>query len=195
MQISKTLLVAFAGEKGAYSEDAILAFYGDVATLPCRHFSDVFKAVLQGRADAGVVPVENSQAGSVTDTYDLLLHYPLTIYGEVTLQIRHCLMALHGESIGTITTVMSHPQGLAQSEEFLKKLPNIKIVSETNTAASAKRIRDEKLKGYAAIASQRVASIYGLEILAGGIENIDSQSFILRCRIPLKHIETFFIIY
>jgi prephenate dehydratase len=166
----KMSLVAFAGEKGAYSEDAVVSFYGDVPTLPCRYFSDVFEAVLNCRANAGVVPVENSQAGSVTDTYDLLLHYPLEIYGEITLRIRHCLMALPGETIETITTVMSHPQGLVQSEEFLKKMPNVKIVSESNTAASAKKIRDENLKGYAAIASQRVAGIYGLEVLAEGIE-------------------------
>jgi prephenate dehydratase len=163
-------LIAFAGERGAYSEDAVFSFFGDVATLPCRYFSDVFEAVQKGKGNAGVVPVENSQAGSVADTYDLLLHYPLEIYGEITLRIRHCLMALPGETIETITTVMSHPQGLAQSEEFLKKMPNIKIVSETNTAASAKRIRDENLKGYAAIASRRVAGIYGLEVLAEGIE-------------------------
>ncbi len=162
--------VAFQGEKGAYSEDAVIAFYGDVATLPCRYFSDVFEAIQKNKADAGVVPVENSQAGSVADTYDLLLNYPLTIYGEVTLRVRHCLMALPGETIETIRTVLSHPQGLAQSEEFLKKLTNVKIVSETNTAASAKRIREENLKGYAAIASRRAAQIYGLEILAEGIE-------------------------
>ncbi|HAV10397.1 MAG TPA: prephenate dehydratase [Dehalococcoidia bacterium] len=162
--------VAFQGEKGAYSEDAVIAFFGDVAMVPYRYFSDVFDAVQRGKADAGVVPVENSQAGSVTDTYDLLLRYPLTIYGEVTLRVRHCLMALPCEKIETIKTVLSHPQGLAQSEEFLKKLTNIKIISETNTAASAKRIREENLKGYAAIASRRAALLYGLEILAEGIE-------------------------
>jgi len=162
--------VAFQGERGAYSEDAVITFFGEIAALPCHYFSDVFEAVHKGNADAGVVPVENSQAGSVTDNYDLLLRYPLTISGEIALRVHHCFMALPGEKIETITTVLSHPQGLAQSEEFLKKLPNIKIISETNTAASAKRIRDEQLKGYAAIASRRAALLYGLEILAEGIE-------------------------
>ena len=162
-------VIAFQGERGAYSEDAVIAFYGDVDLLTCRYFSDVFEAVLQSKADAGVVPVENSQAGSVTDTYDLLLTCPLTISGEIHLRIRHCLMALPGETLQSIATILSHPQALAQSERFLKTL-NVKIIPETNTAGSAKRIKEEKLLGYAAIASRRAAHIYDLEVLAEGIE-------------------------
>lgn len=164
------LQVAFQGERGAYGEDAVIQFFGNVTTLPCRYFSDVFEAVLKDRAKAGVVPVENSQAGSVADTYDLLLHYPLNIYGEITLRVHHCLMALPGESIETVKTILSHPQGIAQSENFIKNLKDVKILSETNTAASAKRIREENLIAHAAIASRRAAQLYGLQILAENIE-------------------------
>ena len=160
---------AFQGERGAFSEDAIITFFSDVETLPCRSFTDVFEAVLTDRVDFGAVPVENSQAGSINETYDLLLSYPLNIFGEINMRINHCLVALPGESLTGISMVYSHPQALAQCQEFLNKL-NIEIVPGYNTAGSAKRIKEEDIKGRAAVASRRAAQIYGLEILAADIE-------------------------
>lgn len=130
---------------------------------------DVFEAVLEGRVDFGVVPVENSQAGSINDTYDLLLSYPLNIFGEINLRIRHCLMALPGENLEGIKTVYSHPQALTQCEDFLRKLKT-EIVPTYDTAGSAKRIKEDGLRGCAAVASQRAARIYGLQVLAENIE-------------------------
>jgi len=161
--------VAFQGERGAFSEDAVITFFRDAEFLPCSYLSDVFEAVLTDRADFGVVPVENSQAGSINDTYDLLLSYPLNIFGEINLRIRHCLMALPGQSVDEIRTVYSHPQALAQCEEFLRKL-SAEVVPTYDTAGSAKRIEEEGLRRYAAVASRRAAQIYGLEILAEKIE-------------------------
>ena len=161
--------VAFQGERGAFSEDAVITFFRDAAFLPCRYLSDVFEAVLTGKADSGVVPVENSQAGSINDTYDLLLSYPLNILGEINLRISHCLMALPGQSLDEIRTVYSHPQALAQCEEFLRKL-SAEVVPTYDTAGSAKRIEEEGLRRYAAVASRRAAQIYELEILAEKIE-------------------------
>ena len=161
--------VAFQGERGAFSEDAVVTFFGDVELFPSRYIGDVFEAVLKDNVDFGVVPVENSQAGSINDTYDLLLSYPLNIFGEIHLRISHCLMALLGESLDEIKVVYSHPQALAQCEEFLRKL-RAEIMPTYDTAGSAKRIKESGLKGCAAVASKRAAQIYGLETLAEKIE-------------------------
>src|SRR4030042_1744352 len=156
---------AFQGEKGAFSEDAAITFFGDIDTITCKSFADVFDAVLKDRADFGVVPVENSQAGSINETYDLLLSCPLTIFGEVNLRVSHCLVALHGTTLADIRVVYSHPQAIAQSQEFVSKL-QVEIVPTYNTAGSAKKIKEEGVKSHAAIASRRAAHIYGLEIVA-----------------------------
>lgn len=164
-----TIRAAFQGERGAFSEDAIITFFSNAETFPCHSFGDVFEAVLTARADFGAVPVENSQAGSINETYDLLLSYPLNIVGEINMRINHCLVALPGESLNGISIVYSHPQALAQCKEYLNKL-NVEVVPGYNTAGSAKRIKEENIKGHAAVASRRAAQIYGLEILAANIE-------------------------
>lgn len=163
--------VAFQGDRGAFSEDAAIKLFGrNVDFLPCIRLRDVFQAVVQDEVSFGVVPIENSQAGSINETYDLLLAYPLNIYAEVILRISHCLMALPGEKLADIRKVYSHPQALAQCEEFLSKL-KVEIVPGYDTAGSAKMIKENQLKECAAIASSRAADIYGLEVLAREIEN------------------------
>lgn len=163
--------VAFQGERGAFSEDAVVKFFGeDIPLLPCARLRDVFQVVLEDRANFGVVPVENSQAGSINETYDLLLEYPLNIFAEIILRISHCLMALPGESLSSIKTIYSHPQALAQCEQFLRKL-GLNIIPSYDTAGSAKMIKERTLKECAAVASKRAADIYGLQILAPGIED------------------------
>jgi len=162
--------VAFQGERGAFSEDAAAKLFGkNIDFLPCIRLKDVFELVSQDKVESGVVPLENSQAGSINETYDLLLAYPLNIFAEVILKVSHCLMALPGEKLADITTIYSHPQALAQCEEFLSKL-KAEIVPSYDTAGSAKMIKEKKLRNCAAIASKRAADIYGLEILAPEIE-------------------------
>jgi prephenate dehydratase len=162
--------VAFQGERGAFSEDAAAKFFGvDIDYLPCARLKKVFELVSNDKVEFGVVPVENSQAGSINDTYDLLLAYPLNIFAEVILRVSHCLMASPGEKLADITTIYSHPQAIAQCAEFLSKL-NIEIMSGYDTAGSAKMIKEKGLTNCAAIASKRAADIYGLEILAPEIE-------------------------
>lgn len=161
--------VAFQGERGAFGEDAAITFFGEAEFITYRHLEDVFGSVLRGETDFGVVAAENSLAGSINETYDLLLEYEVNIYGEIELRISHCLLALLGERLDGIRTVYSHPQALAQCEDFLKKL-GAEVIPTYNTAAAAKRIREEGLKGCAAIASRRAARIYGLEVLAENIE-------------------------
>jgi prephenate dehydratase len=162
--------VAFQGERGAFSEDAAAKLFGgDIDFLPCIRLKEVFELVAQDKVEFGVVPVENSQAGSINETYDLLLAYPLNIFAEVILKVSHCLMALPGEKLTDIITIYSHPQALAQCEGFLSKL-KVEIMSSYDTAGSAKMIREKGLRSCAAIASKRAADIYGLEILAPEIE-------------------------
>lgn len=161
--------VAFQGEPGAYSEEAVVRLFGEVETVPCATLSDAFAAVTEGRVDRAVVPVENSQAGSINETYDLLLAHRLVIQGELDLRVSHCLMALPGQSLAGIRRVYSHPQALAQCDAFLRRL-GVEVVATYDTAGSAKMIREQQLAGAAAIASRRAAQIYHLEILAEGIE-------------------------
>jgi chorismate mutase/prephenate dehydratase len=162
--------VAFQGERGAFSEDAAAKlFERNIDFSPCIRLKEVFELVSQDKVEFGVVPLENSQAGSINDTYDLLLAYPLNIFAEVILRVSHCLMALPGEELANTTTIYSHPQALAQCEEFLSKL-TVEIVPSYDTAGSAKMVKEKGLKNCAAIASKRAADIYGLEILAPQIE-------------------------
>ena len=162
--------VAFQGERGAFSEDAATKLSGkSIDFVGCMHLKEVCELVLQDKVEFGIVPLENSQAGSINDTYDLLLAYPLSIFAEVILRVSHCLMALPGQKLPDIATIYSHPQALAQCEEFLSKL-KVEIMPAYDTAGSAKMIKERNLKNCAAIASKRAANIYGLEILAPEIE-------------------------
>lgn len=163
-------LVAFQGERGAHSEDAVIRLFGEVGTLPCRTLREVFAAVQDGRAADGLVPVENSQAGTINETWDLLLEFDLHITGEVDLPVNHCLQALPGQRREEIRVVYSHPQALAQCQEYLRQM-GADLVAVYDTAGSAKMVREQGLRGSAAVASRRAAHLYGLEVLAEGIQD------------------------
>lgn len=161
------LRVAFQGERGAYSEAAAVVFYGDsVEPIPNDDFDSVFEAVTHHRADRGILPVENSLAGSIHRNYDLLLRYDLSIVGEVQIPIAHQLIALPGATLADITKVYSHPQALAQCEHSINKLlPWAEQVVTYDTAGSVKMIKEQNITGGAGLASERAANIYGLNIL------------------------------
>jgi prephenate dehydratase len=164
--------VAFQGELGAYSEAAALEHFGAAtATLPCETFDAVFAAVETGACDAGLVPIENSLAGSIHRNYDLLLQHSLPIVGEHYLRVQHCLVAHPGVALGDIRKVISHPQGLAQCERYLRSLPNVRAEAAYDTAGSVKIVREQRDPSVAAIASHRAAQVYGMAILAEGIED------------------------
>lgn len=169
----KKLIVAFQGERGAYSEAAAVKHFGsDIEPLPCEAFEVIFESVTSGQADRGIIPVENSLAGSIHRNYDLLLRYDLTIVGEVQLRIAHQLMVLPGVTTADIRRVHSHPQALAQCERNLTKyFPDAEIVSTYDTAGSAKMLREENIRDGAAIASQRAADIYEMDILHPDLED------------------------
>lgn len=165
-------VVAFQGEHGAFSEEAIRQHFGaEATTLPCHAFEEIFAAVEDGRATYGALPVENSVAGSINKAYDLLLDHDLKVWGEVLLRVRHNLLALPGVSLDQITTVRSHPQALAQCERFLNR-HGWQAVPWYDTAGSAKELAATPAPGVAVIASSLAAEIYGLEVLAAGIEDL-----------------------
>ena len=161
--------IAFQGEPGAYGEQALRQLFGDVETLPCESFAAVFARVAAGEAEAGVVPIENSYAGSITDNYDLLLKHHLVITGQAQLRIRHCLLGTPEQTLKDIHTVYSHPQALMQCERFIQE-HGLKAIAGHNTAAAAKRISLERPPGEAAIASREAAELYGLKILAEEVQ-------------------------
>jgi len=169
----RKLIVAFQGERGAYSEAAAVAHFGEgVRPLPCPSFEEVFEAVTSGAADRGIIPAENSLAGSIHRNYDLLLRYDLTIVGEVQLRIVHHLIALPDVSLADVRRVYSHPQALAQCEQSLTKLlPNVERVATYDTAGSVKLLREENVRDGAAVASLRAADIYGMTVLHEGLED------------------------
>jgi chorismate mutase/prephenate dehydratase len=165
------LLVAFQGEQGAYSQQAAFEFFGSkVTTLPREKLEDTFAAVERGEALYAAVPVENSLEGSISKTYDLLLESPLCVYGELNLRISHCLIAEPQATLDRIKRVYSHPQALGQCQAFLRHL-NCQIIPSYDTAGAVKMIKEESLTDAAAIASARSANIYGMHILASGIED------------------------
>jgi prephenate dehydratase len=162
--------IAFQGEPGAYSEQAVFNYFGDVETLPCESFDRVFDSVVSDACDAGLIPIENSLAGSIHQNYDLLLRHDLHITGEYLLRVQHCLIALPGVTKAEVQKVISHPQALGQCAAYLRAL-DVKIESVYDTAGSVKMLKESGERTTAAIASHRAAEIYGMQILEEGIED------------------------
>lgn len=163
--------IAFQGEPGAYGEEALRALHGaDVEAVPCLTFRAVFEAVAEGRVHGGVVPVESSLGGPVAETVDLLLEHDVPVTGELSLRIRHCLLAPPGLALDDVQQALSHPQALAQCAGYLRRR-GITPLPETNTAIAARRVAEEKPPHTAAIASRMSAGLYGLAVLAEGVED------------------------
>jgi len=163
--------IGFQGEHGAFSEAAVYKHFGTgVEPVPERSIREVFNAIEAGSVDAGVVPIENSIEGSVSESYDMLLTSSAKVIGEVAVRVVHCLIALPSAKLGGIRVIYSHPQALAQCRNFVAGLQAEPRVAY-DTAGSVKMIRDEKLSGAAAIGSERAAEIYGLKVLKRGIED------------------------
>jgi prephenate dehydratase len=172
------LLVAFQGERGAYSEQAVSLVFGeDVKTLPCKQFQDAFEAVNTKAARYAVLPVENTLGGTINEVLDLLNRYPdLAVVGEKQIRIKHSLIGLPGSKIKDIRRVYSHPQGIAQCAEFItKELGKAEAVPFFDTAGSVTHIATLKDPTIAAIASERAARRHNMEILREGIETNSSN--------------------
>lgn len=167
-------LVAFQGEHGAYSEQAVREHFGpEAGTLPTRTFLDILQALQDGRAQYGMLPVENSLAGTVLPAYDLLVDYDLHIQAEVVVRVEHCLMAPPGTVLADVTRVISHHQALGQCEQTLRRM-RLEPVDYYDTAGAARDLAANPQPGTAAIAGALAAESYGLDIL---IHHLEDQDF------------------
>ena len=165
-------IVAFQGEKGAYSENAIRNYFTiPVESYPCRTFYDVTEMVRREKAAYGVLPIENTIVGSIAHSFDLLLETRLNIVGELIIPISHCFLSYKKIPIKRIKRIYSHPAALQQCEVFLRAFDKCEIIPTYDTAGSAKMIAEQKLKDTAAIASIEAADIYGLTVLKSRIED------------------------
>ena len=166
--------VVYQGEPGAFSEEAVLRFFGDArerTAVPT--WRAVFEAVADGSAGHGVIAIESSLAGTIRETYDLLAEFDsrdVRIVGEVTVPVRLALLALPGQSLDWIERVYSHGQALVQADAFLRSR-DWEVMTTYNTAGAARMIAERHERHAAAVASPRVADLYGLEILAADIQS------------------------
>ncbi len=167
-----TVRVAFQGERGAYSEEAVRATFGEAAEpVPLRENADVGAAVEAGDVACGVLPIENSLAGSVVATYDVLASEALEVVGEIVLPIHHCLLAVPGATVGGLRRVLSHPVALAQCRAFFAAHPALRAVPHYDTAGAAQAIAAAGDPADAAIASRVAGDAYALEVLARNLED------------------------
>ena len=185
----KKPICVFSGMKGAYAEQAIENFFEDsVEAQTVDSFDEIFQAVVDGKADYGMVPIENSTAGSVYNNYDNLTRYEdISIVGALTLRIQHSLLGVKGASLDTIKNVYSHPQGLSQCSNFLKS-QKWNAVDTVSTATAASLVAEKGSVENAAICNARNASIYGLEVLKEGIQN-EQNNYTRFVVIAANHVE------
>jgi len=168
--------VVFQGAEGAYSQAAMLKFFGErVDSFHVDTFREAMGAIDEGSADFAVLPIENSTAGIVNEIYDLLQEYENYIVGEQIIKIEHCLLGVPGASLEEIRTVYSHPQSLMQSSRYLET-HDWRQISMQNNAFAAKKVAEEQDRTQAAIAGEHAAEVYGLQVLQKGINHSDTNS-------------------
>ena len=173
---TKKARVVFQGAPGAYSQAAMMQYFGD--QVNCFHvesFRDAMGAIEEGSADFAVLPIENSTAGIVNEIYDLLVEFENYIVGEQIIQIEHCVLGVPGSKLEDIKTVYSHPQSLMQSSKYLET-KDWQQISMQNNAFATQKVAREQDKTQAAIAGAHAAAIYGLEVLEKGVNQSDTNS-------------------
>ncbi len=182
---TKDRKVAYQGAPGAYGHQAAVGFFGESADIHSeKTFEDVMKAVQDGEADFGVLPIENTSTGVITDVIDQFFTYDNCIVGEYVVRVQHALLGLPEADTDDVKVVYSHPQGLMQCSGFLSGHPDWEQISLLNTAVSAKKVFDEQDPSQAAIASELAAKYYQLKVLAPKINDNDNNStrFIIICK-------------
>ena len=170
MSDPSSLRVAYTGEPGAFAEEAVLRFFASPVAVPVSSFRAAFEAVRDGEVAAAVVPVESSLLGTIRENLDLLWEFDLPIVGEVSVPVRLALLGLPGDTVDDITRVYSISAALAQADAFLQSRPWT-VQTTYNTAGAAKQVAERGERGAAAVASARVAAIYGLSVLADDIQS------------------------
>lgn len=164
--------VSLLGPGGTFSEEAALRYFREPKLRYRENIEEIFEDVLEGSSDYGLVPMENSLEGSVGITLDLLLQHEVKIWGEVVIDVRHSLLALEGTRMREIREVISHPHALAQCRGFLRR-HGLKTKNYLSTAGAAMEVARRRLRGVAAIASQRAAALYGLQVIRREIQDED----------------------
>ena len=191
-QAQPELRVAFTGTEGSYGHHAALQHFGvtsrDVSLKPYGSFRQMLEAVLDGHADRGVLPIENTTAGSVYEAYDLLLRLNLSIVGEEIVDVRHCLLGVSDVPLESLRRIHSHPQALSQCSEFLASLPGCEGVAAANTAFAARHVRDLKDPAEAAIASEEAGVHFGLHVLKRDIADqpLNYTRFVIVAASPVE---------
>jgi len=169
------LKIGYQGTDGAYSQQAVMSHFSsranDLDTFGFETFREVVEAVESEELDYGVLPIENTTAGSINDTYDLLNRGNLSIVGEEVVSVQHCLVALGDVPIENIRRILSHPQAIAQCMNYLSKLRHCKVETYLDTAMAARKVMEDADLSQAAISSRTAAQLYGLTILREGIAN------------------------
>ncbi len=168
-------LIGFQGEHGAYSEVASLAYDASLTPVSCKEFIEVFDEVSAGQLDFGMVPVENSLEGAVTQVNDLLIETELEIVGEISIPVHHCLLVLPETEYRDLKVVYSHPQALAQCRDFISR-HRLEPRPFYDTAGAAKMLSDDRPEAAAVIASKLCAELYNLEVINENIEDHPSNS-------------------
>ncbi|MEQ8523282.1 prephenate dehydratase [Gracilimonas sp.] len=167
--------VSYQGTDGAYSHQAAIRHfserYSKVEAIGYDTFQQAAQAVLEEKVDYALLPIENTTAGSINDTYDILGNEKLHIVGEEILKVVHCLMAVEPVELSKIRRIMSHPQAIAQCSQFLSKLPRCKVESYLDTAMSAKKVLEDGDLSQGAIAGAHAADLYGLHVIEHDIAN------------------------
>ena len=167
----QSALVACQGVEGAYSQIAAEKLFAMPDIMYCNHFKAVFSAIESGLCQYGVLPLENSTAGSVTSIYDLMMEHNFSIVRSVRLKVDHNLLAKKGTKLADVKEIYSHEQAINQCQEFLKTLPGVKVTVCENTAVAAKLVAESDRADAAALSSRSCAELYGLSTLASGVQD------------------------
>lgn len=169
--------IGFQGVPGSFSEQALFEYFGShISTRSVKEFEDIFIELKRGTIDFGVLPIENSSTGGISDVYDLLNKYDNYITGEICLKVEHHLVGIEGMKLDDIREVYSHSQGFSQCREFLKDYPDWKLIPYYNTAKSAEYVMQQNSRSMAAISSCRASELYGLKILKSHINSNASNT-------------------
>ncbi|HET8738220.1 MAG TPA: bifunctional 3-deoxy-7-phosphoheptulonate synthase/chorismate mutase [Acidimicrobiia bacterium] len=173
-----SVVIAIQGVAGSNSHQAALTLTPNMSErefVSCSRFTDAITAVKDGRANIAVLPIENTTSGAIAEVYDLLLDSKVSIVGEAKLLVNHCLVGVEGASVSDLKTILGHPQAVAQCSNFLAGLNGVEVIYADDTALSARRIAEMSNPVVAALASEEAARIYGLQVLASGINNRKSN--------------------
>ena len=177
LNLTKDTKIVYLGPENSYSNQAMEDYFGtEVDSFSAGSFREIMEAIQSGKAEYGVLPIENTSTGGITDIYDLLSEYENYIIGEHVIKIQHALLGVEGTKMEEIQTVYSHQQGIKQCNQFLEEHPNMKTVELSSTTLGAKKVCEDQDRTQAAIASTRAAKSYGLTVLKEGINQEDNNA-------------------